>query len=152
MKIYHPFITILTFSLVLFSCDNTTNSEKISPAIEVDDHNHEGNESIVLNNGKKWKVDETMMPPIRSMENALNAFSKSKEKDYNSLAEELQTSIETLTSNCTMTGQSHDELHKWLLPYIDLVDELSATTNEADAQLVFKRINESFSTFNTYFS
>ena len=46
-----------------------------------------------------------------------------------------------------MKGQAHDELHKWLLPYIDLVEAFS-TDKSADN---FTAIQNSFSTFNTYF-
>lgn len=151
MKIYHPLFTLLTFSLILLSCDNATKSEKTSPAIEADEHNHNGNAAIVLNKGQKWKVDETMILHIRAMENAIKEVSKSTEKDYSSLAIKLQGYIELLTSNCTMTGQAHDELHKWLLPYIDLVDDLSATKNESEAKVVFTKITDSFTTFNTCF-
>ena len=33
-----------------------------------------------------------------------------------------------------MKGKAHDELHKWLLPYIDLVKELSEAKDETEAE------------------
>lgn len=68
-----------------------------------------------------------------------------------SLAEKLQSNIELLTSNCTMEGQAHDELHKWLLPYIDMVNELSAAKDDTEASKQFVNIQISFTTFNQYF-
>ena len=50
-----------------------------------------------------------------------------------------------------MTGQAHDELHKWLLPYIDLVAELSDAKAETEAAKQFENIQNSFITFNQYF-
>lgn len=44
-----------------------------------------------------------------------------------------------------------DELHKWLLPYIDLVKKLSEAKDETEASEQFKNIQTSFTTFNQYF-
>ena len=85
------------------------------------------------------------------MENDINHFANVEQKDFKSLAEKLQTNIDLLTSNCTMKGKAHDELHKWLLPYIDMVKELSEAKNETEASEQFKNIQTSFSTFNQYF-
>ena len=85
------------------------------------------------------------------MENDVISFAKVEQKDYKVLSEKLQASIDLLTSNCTMTGQAHDELHKWLLPYMDLVEELSEAINEAEALQQFEKIQTSFTTFNQYF-
>ncbi|MBK6365166.1 MAG: hypothetical protein IPF52_17485 [Saprospiraceae bacterium] len=50
-----------------------------------------------------------------------------------------------------MKGKAHDELHKWLLPYIDLVKELSEAKDETEASKHFENIQISFTTFNQYF-
>jgi hypothetical protein len=85
------------------------------------------------------------------MEKDVVALGKNTEKDYAVLSKKLLANIELLTSNCTMTGKAHDELHKWLLPYIDLVGELEAAKNEAKAAEFFKEVEKSFQTFNEYF-
>jgi hypothetical protein len=74
-----------------------------------------------------------------------------KQKNYKSLSEKLQSNIDLLTSNCTMKGKAHDELHKWLLPYIDLVKELSEAKDPTEAEKQFQNIQTSFNTFNQYF-
>jgi hypothetical protein len=108
-------------------------------------------QTIELNNGEKWKVDANMITHIRNMENDVISFAKVEQKDYKSLAEKLQSNIDLLTSNCTMKGKAHDELHKWLLPYIDLVKELSEAKDETEAEKQFQNIQTSFTTFNQYF-
>ena len=148
---------ILTFavgSLLLYSCGNSSN-EKLNNQTEVaqhNDHHHDDeSEAIELNNGEKWQVNANMITHIRNMENDVISFAKVEQKDYKVLSEKLQASIDLLTSNCTMTGQAHDELHKWLLPYMDLVEELSEAINEAEALQQFENIQTSFTTFNQYF-
>ena len=149
-------ITILipVISLFLFSCGNTSNekSKEQTETVTHEEHQHNAEiQTIELNNGEKWKVDANMITHIRNMENDINHFANVEQKDFKSLAEKLQTNIDLLTSNCTMKGKAHDELHKWLLPYIDMVKELSEAKNETEASEQFKNIQTSFSTFNQYF-
>ena len=108
--------------------------------------------SIELNNGQQWKVDERMMTHIRNMEKDIFIFSKSGQKDYKSLADKLQTNLDLLTSGCTMEGRAHDELRKWLLPFMDLVKDFSSTKGDDFAVNQFEKIQSSFITFNHYFN
>ena len=148
---------ILTFavgSLLLYSCGNSSN-EKLNNQTEVaenNDHHHDDeSEAIELNNGEKWTVDANMITHIRNMENDVVSYAKVEQKDYKSLSEKLQSNIDLLTSNCTMKGKAHDELHKWLLPYIDLVKEFSEAKDKTEASKHFENIQTSFTTFNQYF-
>ena len=149
MKILIPLI-----SLVLFSCNNASKgkSKVYIETVTHKEHQHNSNViNIELNNGEKWKVDEAMLLHIRNMESDVFSFSKLKEKEYNALAISLQSKIDLLTSNCTMKGKAHDELHKWLLPYIDLVKEFSESKDETTLNEQFQKIQTSFTTFNQYF-
>ncbi len=147
------FIPVALLSLVLFSCNNES---KETPVVKEEtrlesEHHHDEVTAIELNNGEKWSVDKDMMVHIRNMEKEVVAFGKNTEKDYAVLSKKLLANIELLTSNCTMTGKAHDELHKWLLPYIDLVGELEAAENEVKAVEFFKEVEHSFHAFNKYF-
>ncbi len=149
-------ITILipVISLFLFSCGNTSNekSKEQTETVTHEEHQHNAEiQTIELNNGEKWKVDANMITHIRNMENDVNSFAKVEQKDYKSLAEKLQANIDLLTTNCTMKGKAHDELHKWLLPYIDMVKEISEANDETEATKQFEKIQTTFTTFNQYF-
>jgi hypothetical protein len=147
-------ILISVISLFLFSCSNTSNvkSKEQTETVTHEEHQHNDEmQTIELNNGEKWKVDANMITHIRNMENDIISFSTVKQKDYKSLSEKLQSNIDLLTSNCTMKGKAHEELHKWLLHYIDLVKELSEAKDEIEASKLFKNILISFTIFNQYF-
>ena len=149
-------ITILipVISLFLFSCGNASKEKSKEETETVTHEEHQHNyemQTIELNNGEKWKVDANMITHIRNMENDIISFSTVEQKDYKSLSNKLQSNIDLLTSNCTMKGKAHDELHKWLLPYIDLVKELSEAKDETEAAKQFENIQTSFTTFNQYF-
>jgi hypothetical protein len=147
-------VSLTVFSFFLFSCSNTSNEKSKQQTKTVTHEEHQHNvevQTIELNNDEKWKVDANMIPHIRNMENDVFSFTKVKQKDYKNLAKKLQSNIDLLTSNCTMKGKAHDELHKWLLPYIDLVKELSEAKNETEEEKQFQKIENSFITFNQYF-
>lgn len=126
-------------SLILFSACIENNDTKLTdesskqPEIIPVENIH----SIELIKGEKWSVVDHMLAHIRNMEKDVSTFSKSNSKEYEALASRLGNHIELLTSNCTMTGQAHDELHKWLLPFIDLVDEFSIAENQEMASGIF---------------
>lgn len=147
------FISLLFYTLGACTSDHKSQDEHATHSeqeIVHEDHQHVEMEEIVLNKGEKWLVDENMMAYIRTMEKAISTFD-TKKGNYASLAKTLQENVDLLTSNCTMTGQAHDELHKWLLPYIDLVDNLVNASDEDAAARTYDELIHSFETFNTYF-
>ena len=149
-------IQILSFvaiTMLMFNCGEISNETSYDAAQlnnEDEQHQHDDVQEIYLNNGEKWEVNDDMMPPIQHMEKSIRDFSEIEEKDYKALAENLKKDIDLLTSNCTMTGQAHDELHKWLLPFIDMVNELSEVKSDNEEE-IFGNIQISFNTFNQYF-
>lgn len=147
-------ITLAFICFTFFSCDNSTTiqSKESDNQVVNKEHDHVSFEEIELDNGNKWKVDDAMLVHIKNMEKDVIAFNKGKQKEYVKLAENLQKNIGLLTSNCTMKGKAHDELHKWLLPYIEMVDKLSKSKNEVDSEKIFNDINDSFIEFNKYFN
>jgi hypothetical protein len=132
--------TFLVFSMIVLfsiSCGHSAD-----PAIM---------DTIVLNDGAKWVVDAPMMEEIKAMEDAVNSFKSQDVKDFEALAELLGGHIGSLTANCTMKGQGHDELHKWLVPFIGMVKNLSRKTDESELVAEFAQIESSFATLNEYF-
>ncbi len=139
-------VLLAAVGLFLFSCNPKPKEEK-SIEIKTEEHQHSESEAIQLNKGEKWKVDDIMILHIRNMEKDVVNFEKKDDKNYLLLADKLKVNLDLLTSNCTMKGEAHDELHKWLVPYIELVDTFS---KEKSANH-FTEIQHSFKTFNQYF-
>ena len=157
----HLAIATMILMSIIYGCNNSVkeqNSETLqTKQIEATDeitHQHKETDSIEFNNGAKWKVVPEMMAHIRNMESDINGFSETKHtelKDFTQLGSSLQKNIDLLTSNCTMEGKAHDELHKWLLPYIDMVDKLNKSKNNDEALHTFEEIKASYKLFNIYF-
>lgn len=140
---------LLALPLFFFTC--TGKQESAETEIHTTEtHEHE-NEEIQLDEGKRWKVPEEMMQYLRSMENAINSFENNTEKDYVALARLIDRDIRMLTENCTMEGQGHDELHKWLVPYIELSEDFDLATETAEQEKIYQAFKQKFEVFNTYF-
>lgn len=105
----------------------------------------------MLNNGAKWVVVPEMMQIIRTMESDINSFSGSSIDDHKILGNKLQDNLNILTSNCTMKGQGHDELHKWLLPFLDYVKEYNKANSKTEATRIYTQMKMSYDAVNMYF-
>lgn len=114
-------------------------------------NNHSDKLSLTLNNGEKWEVNDEMKPHIIQGENVLNDYISKGNTDYQSLVKELESQNAKLIKSCTMKGKSHDELHKWLHPHMELIDNLeNAESNEA-ADKAINDIKLSFDQYSNYF-
>jgi hypothetical protein len=109
-------------------------------------------EALVLNNGQKWKVDANMMVHIQQIFTDVESTSAEETKDYKALDEKLIANINLLTGDCTMKGQAHDELHKWLLPFIALANDLENRSGTEAQEDWFREVQASMTTFNSYFN
>ncbi len=110
-----------------------------------------GDWGLELNQGEKWPVDPPMLNNIRNMENAVGLYKSNSERDFEALAARMQQDLEELISKCTMEGKAHEELHKWLLPFMNLVAELSEVQDPEEAGRIVEEINSALEIFHQYF-
>ncbi|MFN3343466.1 MAG: hypothetical protein ACK40M_12265 [Flavobacteriales bacterium] len=118
---------------------------------EQQQQHHEDEDGIQLNDGKKWVVEPKMLVYIRTIESALHNFKGTTMDDYNQLAELIDNELGLLTGKCTMSGKAHDELHKWLLPFIDSSNSFFDEEELSQKKEKLSALKTSFETFNTYF-
>ena len=111
---------------------------------------HTGGDSLELNGGQKWVVAKPMMAHIRSLEKAVQDVDVAG-VDHAALAAQVQENLGRLVTNCTMKGKAHDELHKWLMPFLGLSAEYSKATDPQVQQAKLQEIKQSLLVFNEYF-
>jgi hypothetical protein len=163
MKII-PSMFVAAFLCLAVSCTSgakETEAEKSSVNVEVPEstepevYEMRKDQEIELDNGKKWKVNPEMMVHVRNIENDMKVFSKDKstatDADYKALAGRIGGNIDNITKSCTMTGKSHDELHKWLLPFIDHTKKLTKASGVDESSVHFNNLQASLTEFNRYF-
>lgn len=133
MKLFST--TLIAFTMLLASCA---------------DH-HSEDTGLELNNGQKWKVNQEMKPHIEHGRLLLIAFLKEDGADHRQLADDLQEQNSKLIKSCTMDGASHDELHKWLHPHLELVKELKQAETEAEVSEITDQLEASYGLYDQYF-
>lgn len=150
--------TILLALSVLFfwSCNNST---KTTPPDEVEKHvettnehhHNESDEAVELNNGQRWIVNEEMKPFVAQGEELISTYIQEGKTDYKTLAEQLIDQNNQLIKSCTMTGKSHDELHKWLHPHLEIVNTLKQESDTEKANEIIAQIQHSYEQYHEYF-
>lgn len=148
-KLYLLGLFVLSSSL--FSCKNQTTqglTQHDEQQTEILTTEHE--QELMLNQGNKWIVNGQMKPYIKQGEMLVEKYINNSESDYTALATQLKEQNNLLIKSCTMTGKAHDELHKWLHPHLDLVNELEVATTE-EAQAIIQNLQVSYQTYSEFF-
>jgi len=135
---------------------NESGDQQMEHASEADHHeghDHEASDALMLDNGKKWMVDDPTRMHVANMEKAIQdpAAEKADMAFYQTLAGFLKENIGKLTADCSMTGQSHDELHKWLYPFIESTKEFSEAKNTEQASASLTKLKQSLTEFHEFF-
>ena len=139
-------------SFVLWSCNNSSEKAKSNQETKQEEHQHdETSEAVELNIGKKWIVNDEMKPFVAKGEGLVTTYLQSSHTNYNELAQKLKDQNNQLIKSCTMKGKSHDELHKWLHPHLELVEALGKSTNENEAKGIVLKLQKSNEAYHQYF-
>ncbi len=104
------------------------------------------------NSGERWKVNDEMVPHLRAAEKALEDYQTNGSNKFSQLAEELKKHNDQLISSCTMKGESHEQLHLWLRPHIQLIKALSEAKNKEEANKLITELEASFKKYHSYFN
>jgi hypothetical protein len=135
----------------LFACNE---NKKEASHIHVQDsvaHQHSEKQSqLVLNEGKKWKLDEATRSNIDSIKNTVRTAATSEEKNYTKIASDLENDANRLVSQCRMSGKDHDMLHLWLESFLSDLKQLKSSSKE-EPPMAFAKIETQVKEFGDYF-
>lgn len=153
MKTKQILLAVLFLGLIFTGCNSgTQTSSNPDDAVETEEHHHaDFSEMLKLNHGEKWMVNDEMKPYVIKASELLNTYIENGGTDYAGLARQMKEQNNLLIKSCTMEGESHDELHKWLHPHIELVTALETAKDETEANKLIAELKESFETYNEYF-
>lgn len=145
-------LSLLLLIVSIISCKSKSNNgqspaDTLSSKQEV--HENTGTE-LSLNNGAKWKVDSITQVHFNELKNIVDAAQKNESKDFAGVAAQLQEGLNTLISDCKMTGPDHEALHKWLEPLLEKVKELKGVS-AAGGPALMKEISGHLNLFENYF-
>ncbi|HMU76584.1 MAG: hypothetical protein K1X73_05380 [Bacteroidia bacterium] len=149
------FFIAAAITFVLSGCgtkqSNNSSVEKVNKAVNDEPVQYDPDETIELDNGQKWKVNEEMKPFLLKGKEILNEYIQNEDNDYTGLAAALSEQDNKLIESCTMEGKSHEELHKWLHPHLDIISDLESTKDTAVAKKLVEQLKASYVDFEKYF-
>jgi hypothetical protein len=149
MKIV-PIISSLALFSLLFSCSGKPTNKSVN-TVTIQEQQATEADLPSLNQGERWMVNAEMKPFIQTGRELVETYIKSSDTGFLQLAAQLKTQDDQLIASCTMSGQSHDELHKWLHPHLNLVKQLSDATSSPVAQPIILALQQSYRDFDVYF-
>ena len=144
--------------LVLIAC-NSQEGEK-----EVNHENHQQSEmkdeqkdnkadheetvdKVQLDSGKKWNANSETITGINNMSSLVQNGIAGK-MEASKLYDSLQVEFKTIFDKCTMTGESHNQLHNFLIPIKGQLEKLKAESKDAE---ILKEMQGYLLTFENYF-
>jgi hypothetical protein len=158
--INHPSLSTILFGLsILFSAcapegvEQTVNDTPSADAAGAVQDSASG-PVLELNNGERWVVSPPMLVPIQRMQQRIARAVEPRAAatvDHAVLADSLFVDLDALVAGCTMEGKAHEELHDWLMPHMQLVQDLEKTTDTAQARTILQQLAASSAEFDRYF-
>lgn len=148
-KLYFAAILLVMVSCTFQKGKNETDQKKI----QFKGTEHEMDEiikakvTVQLNNGEKWKAN---METVTGINNMTTLVEKGIAGNWDAirLYELLQTEYKTIFDKCTMTGESHNQLHNFLIPIKGNLDKLKAGNPQPEIRV---DLHAYLLTFKNYF-
>jgi hypothetical protein len=114
-----------------------------------DDHGHtdakKETPEVVLDHGKRWIANKETTEGIANM-SALIAEYDDSNGDPKALKARVEEEFALIFERCTMTGESHDQLHNYLMPIHQEMNEIDfSEAAERDALIAY------LATYSNYF-
>jgi hypothetical protein len=139
------------------ACKNLSGGEQINTehhreGQKTEEAEHGGPGSLQLNNGAKWQANPETSAGIAQMKMHVKELSANPtEADYDALKRKLVAELNLVFQKCTMTGESHNQLHHYLLPLKELIDDLDEGSVDKSAK-VLEQIRNTLNNYDYYFS
>lgn len=140
------FVSILLFT----ACKKYTNNAE--PAAEVQTISVADTLLLTFNNGHKWGVNAETEQGVKNMDSLIKEFEASGFKNFKTLGDNLFKETGYIIKNCTMTGESHDQLHVVLVPMLDEISILRASQSAAQNQRAFTNLQELIQAYFKHFN
>jgi hypothetical protein len=102
---------------------------------------------VQLDNGKKWKANPETITGINNMSRLVQNGITGK-VEVAKLYDSLQVEFKAIFDKCTMTGESHNQLHIYLLPLKGRLDKLKAGNSGME---ILEELQVHLLTFKNYF-
>jgi len=144
---------VLLITITTISCGNKSEKKEVdSEKIEqTEEQQHSSENSIQLNNGNPWMANIETTQGIANMKKLMDNFSEKENVEaYTQLKSSLEKEFGTIITECTMEGESHNQLHNYLVPMKDYFEGL-ASKDILKCKKTYNELNKHLTEYSTYF-
>ena len=142
-------LTILSTVALLFfitSCSTDKHKDEQNQSEETHE-NHDPTTAVQLVNGGKWMANVETTQGIQSMTQMVEGAQADPTSLAKPLKESLLLEFTDILNKCTMKGESHEQLHNYLLPLKADIEKLSASPSAEELE----SIKSYLTTYYNYF-
>lgn len=108
--------------------------------------------AVETNNGVQWKANTETTAGISNMQSILSNFEGKKmtSEEKVELRNKLENEFMNIFNACTMEGAAHDQLHNFLMPMTDIMEDIS-NENTKVSKTAVRELKQHLSTYTNYF-
>ena len=107
--------------------------------------------ALVLDDGNKWKVNEYMMEYLKDGFKIIEEVDLTAKIKGKRLAKKLIKLKDKSVEFCIMEGEGHHVLHRWLVPYVGLLNKLKQAEYKEDQEMYITDLKRAVKEFKIYF-
>lgn len=147
--------TLILISVVSFSmssCSNVETDNNVHESHSSSPANSDSSKGLHLDKGEKWQVPNDMMSIVKIQQQMVIDYQAEGDTTFLKLGNGLDSLCTSLIQSCTMTGEAHNVLHEWLIPYWTTIDSVNASGNSQEAAKFIDQLADHFNVFDTYFN
>ncbi|AUC76897.1 MULTISPECIES: hypothetical protein [unclassified Olleya] len=128
---------------------NIKNNKQSDETLEV--YKNTWIDEIKVSDNGKWSANKETNEGVKNMLTSIATNRTNSLENYQDLAEQLSQHKNYIIKNCTMKGDSHDNLHVWLLPLMAKIEALSETKTVEDASKIKSSIEKNINAYSDFF-
>lgn len=118
-------------------------------------HAHQAHDTALpglsLNNGERWQTDDHTRMLSQTMRKTFFAADHTTLEGLNTAGTLLGQQVQELIAGCTMTGEAHDQLHRFLNQHIPTINALKAATDYSVARDNAIQLKSQLETYQKHF-
>ena len=135
---------VLAFLLLSFNYAVRAQSDSLSKSLyfEVE---------FELNDGQKWIVTKGMLEHLNESFELIDASPTVHTSKTKSLAKKLLKLSDKIIAKCNMDGEGHAIFHRWLVPYIDILEAIQNEEFPEDETILLQDLKHAVVLWRTYF-
>lgn len=152
MKNLLAFLALIT--IFLFACQNkpAVTTEEKQESVATNEDAHAGHVTkISLNNGEKWPANPETTQGISNMVIYVNEVpAEPNPNNCQALRTKMESELNSLVQQCTMTGEAHEQLHNYLIPMTEMIKRLD-TQDPGDCKSTVMELKQHLHEYGNYF-